>query len=331
VRGAAALATDVSFLRTARRTLLPLPLIDRPQPIEADVFGEFESRPIASLRGKRIGVVGAAGGSSCVALVGVARAFEEAGIEPAGISACGGSAVWGAMWAGGCDSQEMTALSLSWRPQDHLDIQWTGLPRFALSALRGFTGLAKHEALEQLFPRHVWRMTAGSTELPFHTAAYALDGGRLRWFGSAESPEVTVAEMVRIALARPTRADAVRVEGELFADGGVVDPFPAEPMVADGGFDHVFGLDVPVAAEGGSLAAAQREELVDRSRRRLGERLTVLQPAPGDDLSGPGFYDMFLDRRHWPDVMRSGYRAAADALAPFRRRSARAGRGGGAR
>ena len=45
-------------------------------------------------------------------------------------------------------------------------------------------------------------------------------------------------------MALPLFVEAVRVEGDLYVDGGVVDAFPAEPMIADGKFDRVFGLNV---------------------------------------------------------------------------------------
>ena len=96
-------------------------------------------------------LVASGGGGAGVALAGVKRAFEEAEIEPAEIIGCSGGAIWGAMWAAGMSSDEMAEFSLSWRPEDYLDIQWLGLPRFALSAMRGFTGLAKGEAIERLF------------------------------------------------------------------------------------------------------------------------------------------------------------------------------------
>jgi NTE family protein len=340
LRGAASLATDASFLRTARRQLLPLPLVDRPQRIDSSVFGQFDPRPIPALKGKRIGVVGSGGSGACVALVGVARAFEEAGIEPASISVCSGSSIWGAMWAAGLTSQEMVDFSLSWQPQDYLDIQWARLPRFALSALRGFTGLAKGEALEHLFDRRLWRMSAGETDIPLHTVVYNLDRGRVRYFGSDETPELTLGELVRIAVALPLFVEAVRVEGDLYVDGGVVDAFPAEPMIADGGFDRVFGLNVllPPGLEGEDikgwegrtggvldasrqLRLAQHLELARRSRRRLGESLTLIEPIPHQELHGFAFYDLFLDRRRWPDLMRRGYESTIEALAPFRRRA----------
>jgi predicted acylesterase/phospholipase RssA len=303
-------------LRTARRQLLPLPLVDRPQPVETALFGRMRRRPIAALRGKRIGLVGSAGGAEAVALVGVKRAFEEAGVEVEAISACSGSAIWAAMWAAGLDADEMVDYSLSWQPERHLGIQWIGVPRFALSALRGFTGLATGDALEQLFDRRVWHMSAGSAAIPLHTAVCHLQTRQVEWFGTSETPEVTLGELVRIASARPAAGEAVRVEGELYVDGGVVDAFPAEPMIVDGGFDRVFGLDVaPLGARN-----AARAELARRSRARLGESLTLIEPISGDKSHAFSFYDLFLDRRRWPDLMRRGYESTVAALAPFRRR-----------
>src|SRR6266480_3783751 len=202
VAGIRSVGGDVSFLLHAREALLPLPLVDRrTPPPAADVFPPLDPRPVPALEGKRIGVVGSGGSGACVALVGVARAFEEAGIKPAAISACSGSALWGAMWAAGLSAQEMAEFSLSWRPQDYLDIQWGRLPRFALSAMRGFTGLAKGEALERLFDRRLWHMSAGETDIPFHTTVYNLNRGRLEQFGSETTPDLTLGELVRIAVA----------------------------------------------------------------------------------------------------------------------------------
>jgi hypothetical protein len=61
-------------------------------------------------------------------------------------------------------------------------------------------------------------------------------------------------------------------------------------------------------------------ELARRSRRRLGKRLTLIEPVEPDEARGFAFYDVFLDRRRWPDLMRRGYDAAVEALAPFRAR-----------
>jgi NTE family protein len=254
------------------------------------------------------------------------------------------------MWAAGMKADEMAEFSLAWRPQDYLDIQWTRLPRFALSAMRGFTGLGKGEALERLFDRRLWHMSAGETDIPFHTTAYNIDRGRLEQFGSETTPDLTLGEIVRIAVALPVAVEAVRVEGDLYVDGGVIDAFPTEPLVDDGAFDHVFGLNVllPRGLQGDDtegadarrlslldlsrrIAAGGHVELARRNLRRLGDRVTLIEPLDPGESRGAAFYDLFLDRRRWPELMRRGYDAAVEALAPFRAQPRQARRAGTAR
>src|SRR3954447_25781093 len=292
-------ARDPGFLVNARRTLLPLPLVDRPPRPPGAVFPSTSTRPAVALRGKRVAVAGGAGGGRTVALIGVARAFEEARVEPALVSACSGSVLWAAMWAAGLSSREMADFSLSWRPQDYLGIQWARAPRAAIAAARGFTGIAKGRALESLFDRRLWHMTAGETEFPLRTLVYNVSRRRLETFGSEQTPDLRLGELARIAMAR--EGEAVRVEGNLYVDGGSIEPQPATRLMIDR-LDHVFALDVS-----------------GRSAVRGDVRLTPIEPF--DDLvsSGMDLYDLFIDRRKWPERMLSGYRSTRDALTPFTR------------
>ena len=132
--------------------------------------------------------------------------------------------------------------------------------------------------------------------------------------------------------------EAVRVEGDLYVDGGVIDAFPTEPLVEDGGFDRVFGLNVMLPGldadgAGGSvphqpsvldlsrrIAAGGHLELARRNLRRLGDRVTMIEPLDPDETRGAAFFDLFLDRRRWPALMRRGYDATVEALAEFRAR-----------
>ncbi len=333
-----ALVADAGFLRRARRALLPLPLVDRPEEIDASsVFPPFRSRPIPMLQGKRVVLVASGGGGGAVALVGVARALEEAGIEPAEIVGCSGGAIWGSMWAAGMSAQEMAEFSLSWRPEDYLDIQWLKLPRFALSALRGFTGLAKGEAVEQLFDRRVRGMACGETPIPIKTIVYNMDLGRVEYFGSRETPDITIGHLVRVAIALPLFIESVPVHGHLYVDGGIIEVWPIQPVLDEGGYDHVIGVNfmLPGGLEPkditgwkdrvGGLFEASRQlqqgyhlELARRARAQLGERLTMIDPVEDSELHGTSFYDLFLDRGHWPRLMRQGYDAASEALQAFR-------------
>ena len=336
LRQLAAVSSDVDFLRHARRLVLPLPLVDRDRPIDSCVFPPLRPRPAGVLEGKRVAVITSGGSGGCVALIGVARAFEEAGIRPALISCCSGSVIWGAMWAAGLSAQEMTDFSLSWRPEDYLDIQWARLPRFLLSALRDFTGLAKGEAIERLFDSQTWSRPAGELQIPLSTIVYNMDLGEVEYFGSARTPQLTVGQLVRIGIALPLFIEAVDVRGHLYVDGGIIDLFPAEPVIADPSIDHAFGVNVMlpkrfqaddvtgwethrmgVLQESRQLQQGYHLELARRSKRQLGERLTLIDPIDPKLLRGVSFYDLFIDRRRWPELIRQGYTATRRALDAF--------------
>jgi len=220
---------DLGFLLNARQALLPLPLVDRMPVPPADVLPPFEPRT-EKLPAR---IVAADGSAASVGLIGLARFYEEAGTRPERISACSASAWWAAMWAGGLEAREMADSALSWRPEPHLGVQWAGLPRFTLSALRGFGGLAKADALEALFDRRTWRMAAGSTDFPFHVLAYDLEAGDFELLGSETTPEVTLGELARVAAALPRRDEAVRIEGRFYADAAAAPGFALD-LLGDG-------------------------------------------------------------------------------------------------
>lgn len=337
----AELASDVGFLRRARRSLLPLPLIDRPVEIDAEeVLPPFERRAATGLEGERVAVVASGGGGAAVAMIGVARAFEEAGVVPDEIVGCSGGAIWGSMWAAGMTAEEMARFSLSWKPEDYLDIQWTGLPRFALSALRGFTGLAKGEAIEQLFDRRLVDMRCGETPIPITTIVYNMDLGTVEYFGTRRTPEITIGHLVRVAIALPLFIESVEVRGHLYVDGGIIENWPAGPAieaVEEDRINRVFGVNLMLPTDfeprdisgwpertGGILEASRQLQqgyhlqLARRARERLGGSLALIDPVADAEMRGVSFYDLFLDRANWPRLIRQGYDAASEVLDAFR-------------
>jgi NTE family protein len=329
---------DLDSIRTVRRAVLPLPVVDRPRSVETKIFPSFRSRPIPSLRGKRVGLLLSGGSGAAVAACGVARALEEAGVEPRAISFCSGSAMWGSMIAAGLTAQEMVDQSLNWQPEDYLDIQWTRIPRFVMAAMRGYTGLAKGEAIEKLFDRQLWNMSAGETSIPVYSQVYNVDHGRLETFGSKLTPHLTIGEIVRIATALPLLVEAVRVDGSLYVDGGVVDVFPAQPLIDHERLDVVIGVntilprgfdaeditgwsDRPMGfmAASRQISYAGHLELARRSARRLGKKLALIDPVDYTEVHGWRFYDLFIDRRKWPRLILQGYRHATEVLDRYRR------------
>jgi NTE family protein len=336
---------DPGFLLRARRALLPLPVLDRPPHPPADVLPPLRRRPIASLQARRVALIAGGGAGACVSLIGVRRAFEEAGVEPELITSCSGGTIWGSMWAAGLTAQEMTDFSLSWRLEDYLDMQWAKLPRYALAALRGFTGVAKGAAIETTFQERFGALSAGEFAVPLSAIVFDMDRGMVDYFGTRTKPELTIGRLVRIAIALPAFIEAVEVDGHLYVDGGIIDLLPTQPILDDGAFDRVFAINFMLPPQlqpqditgwqthrmGVLQASRQAEqgfhlEFARRSREALGDALTVIDAADHRLLRGPAFYDLFIDRSRWPDLIRGGYERAVAALAPFRARKRRAAR-----
>ncbi len=338
---------DPSFVLRARRALFPLPLVDRPPQPDPDVFPPLRKRPVKGLEGARIALIAGGGAGACVSLIGVKRAFEEAGIEPALITGCSGGTMWGSMWAAGMSAQEMADFSLSWHLEDYLDIQWSKAPRYALAALKGFTGLAKGEAIERTFNERFGSVRAGDLPIPIESIVYDMDRGGVDYFGTATTPDLTVGRLVRIAIALPVFIESVEVNGHLYVDGGIIELLPAEPILHDGSFDHVFAAnfmlppqlrpdditgwqDTPMGILRASRQAEQgvQLEFASRLRAELGDRLTIIDAADHRLLRGPAFYDLFIDRSRWPELIGEGYARATRALDRLRRPSRAKARSG---
>ena len=165
-----------------------------------------------------------------------------------------------------------------------------------------------------------------------------MDRGGVDYFGSESTPELTIGRLVRIAIALPVFIESVEVDGHLYVDGGIIDLLPAEPILEDGGFDHVFGVNfmLPPQLEpeditgwkdtrhGRARRPAARPSRASSSssrtapRRALGDRLTVIDAADHRLLRGPAFYDLFIDRSRWPELIRAGYERTTRALDTLR-------------
>ena len=134
--------------------------------------------------------------------------------------------------------------------------------------------------------------------------------------------------------------ESVEVNGHLYVDGGIIDLLPAEPVLREGGFDHVFMANfmLPPQLEApditgwqdhrmGILQASRQAEqgfqleLARRTRETLGDTVTVIDAADYRLLRGPDFYDLFIDRSRWPELIRAGYERTWERLAKFKGRS----------
>jgi NTE family protein len=250
--------------------------------------------------------------------------------------------LFSSLWAAGLSAQEMADFVLSWEPERYLDPQWLRLPRFVLTALRGFSGVMKGEAVERLFNERFGRLAVGELPIPLVTIVYNADLGLIEYFGTHATPEVPIGRLMRITIALPPFIEAVEVRGHLYIDGGVVELLPTEPVLEHGPFDHVFAINVMlperltpdditgwhtkpmgIVRATRELQQAYHVEFARRAKRELGTTLTIIDAANPGLCRGSWLMDLFIDRSRWPELIRTGYERTTTALERMRRRPQR--------
>ncbi|RPH70225.1 MAG: serine protease [Myxococcaceae bacterium] len=329
---------DRDFLGVLRRTLLPLPT-DREPELDPDPFPPFEPGPYPALRGRKVAVVVSGGSGATSAAVGVQRAFEEAGVEPAALSAASGAVLFTLPWACGLDSATIARFWLGLRREDYVDLDWGALLRSARRGMGGWAGLVRGDALERSLRLLVGDRRLGETRIPFSMPAWNIDRNRVEILGTLTTPDLPVAVAVRTAIAIPIFVEPVQIGPHVYGDGGIIDIFPVRPVL-EVRPDLVLGLNcyLPEGFEGEDVTGwRQRSFAILRASGQLrwsgmvalareqallaGDRLTLLHPVPYEAVRGGKFYETFVDRRRWPGFMNAGREATREylsGLAPLR-------------
>ena len=113
----------LGLINDARRALITLPFH---QPREPDLHPFPSRQPLlsADLKERRLALLATGGSGALASVVGAARALEEAGVRPAVISLCSGSALFGFPIAAGIPADEVAAFTLSLRPDEYVDVDW---------------------------------------------------------------------------------------------------------------------------------------------------------------------------------------------------------------
>jgi NTE family protein len=329
---------DARFVADARRALLPLPFEGASVP-DGHPFPVFRAQPLAQLRGRRLAFVSTGGSGALAAVVGCARAWEEAGVTPVLMSLCSGSALFGFPIAAGLSSEEVAEFSLSLRPEDTMDTDWAGIARIAVGG-RGFTGLLRGEVLEQTYRRLLGDMRLGDLRIPCYAPIWNVETDSLEYMGPQTYPDLPVAAAIRTAVALPLFYQPARMDGSSWADGGIVDIFPVRPVLDlaeppdlalavncfyPPGFagEEVWGWERRMASivhAAAQVRYAQQIEMARVNLRLLQERCEVLmtEPVPYAAVRGAGFYRQYFDHSEWPDFMRRGRDTARRALRSWR-------------
>jgi NTE family protein len=191
----------------------------------AGMEGRIAPRP-------RIGVALSAGGARGLAHVGVIQVLEENAIPVDVISGTSMGAYVGALWAFGCDGAELEALAAEIRSTRHL----FGLVDLALPCTRG---LVRGVKVRQRLERTIGPATFEDLPVEFLAVAGNVRTLRRRVFQSGP-----VAEAVHASFAIPGICVPVEIGGEMYVDGGVVEPVPVPVLHQHSHADRVIAVSV---------------------------------------------------------------------------------------
>lgn len=257
----------------------------------------------------RVGLALSGGIAKVVAHVGILQAFEEAGVPIHAIAATSGGSIIGAFYAAGWKPAEMAdaASALSWKRLTRVTI-----PRM---------GLLSNEKLEHYVRDKLGDPRFEDLRIPFAVVAANLSTGRKAVFRTGR-----IAPPIRASCSIPQLFAPVLINGDLIADGGLVEYLPIETL-------DELGCDVKIGINLGTIRnwhAKEPKNLFEVALRVVGfvsQRNAILSEILADhiirpDLSEFGPYD--LDRSD--EMIRVGYecgrRAAPEILALLRRREA---------
>jgi len=339
---------DARFVEQVRRALFPFP--GEKWPVHrGPVFTPSGRRRRHRWAGKRVAVAASGGSGAAAAVVGVVQALGEAGVEPALLSLCSGSAFFGLAIAAGRSPEHVARFIAMLTPPDYLDFNWRDIAGFAAHAGRGFGGLVRGERVEEVFRPFVGDMTLAELRIPAYFPAWNVEENRLDFVGPRTHPDLPLVRAIRTAIAIPLFIDPVPFEGHNWCDGGIVDILPVAPIldmrerydvvvVVNSFYPREFAgesergwrnkdwsiLHIANQVKTNQHVQLAREHL-ERLRREVPE-VVVLDPVPYSRVRGARFYSEFIDPRRWPRNMRDGRSAMVTALeaAPIHRLAATA-------
>lgn len=249
----------------------------------------------------RVGVALSGGIAKVVAHVGILRAFDEAGVPVDAIAACSGGSIIGAFYAAGWTPERMAEVAR--------ELSWKKLTRVTLPRM----GLLSNERMETFVTDRLGDIRFEDLRIPFAVVAANLTTGKKAVYRSGR-----IGPPIRASCSIPQLFAPVELDGQLIADGGLVEYLPVETL------DEI-GCELKVGVNLGGIrnwhakdpknlfeVALRVVGFVSQRNARLSETHAhyVLRP----DLSGFGPYD--LDRSE--ELIRVGYecgkRAAPDIL-----------------
>jgi NTE family protein len=206
--------------------------------------------------GRLLGLALSSGAAKGFAHIGVIQVLEENGIEVDVVAGASMGAYVGSIWAYGCDGPELERIARE------MENRWALLslidpvfpPRQGF--LRGY-------AVKKRLMRSIGRVHFSELVRPLRVVAANLATLERVVFSSGE-----VAEAVHASVAVPGICVPIRIGGETYIDGGIVDPLPVD-VLHEMGVSRVIAVDVIPTPDRIRMGLELERDLAQRADNRL--------------------------------------------------------------
>jgi len=215
------------------------PPLSAPAPVGGWADKHFNSdirRLAREISRRRIGLALSSGGARSLAHIGIIQVLEEHGIEIDVIAGCSMGAYIGSVWAYGLDGIEMERLARE------VENRW-GLLQLVDPFILPRQGFLRGEKVKRRLKNSIGDVHFSELLRPLRIVATNLNTLERTVFSSGE-----VATAVHASSAIPGACAPVKIEDELFIDGGIADPLPVD-VLEEMGIERIIAVNtIPTAA-----------------------------------------------------------------------------------
>ncbi|MFO8087986.1 MAG: patatin-like phospholipase family protein [Bacteroidales bacterium] len=182
-------------------------------------------------KNKSFGVVLSGGGARGFAHLGVLQALEEMDVRPDMISGASAGAIAAALYADGYSPREVVKILMQ---QSFLRYTEFSIPKDG--------GILKLSGIKSLLKKKLRSKNIEDLNIPVYICATNMNKGKCVYFSSGSLIDKVIA-----SASIPILFQMVEIDGNLFADGGVINNLPVEPI--KGKVDVILGVNVTSPSE----------------------------------------------------------------------------------
>jgi NTE family protein len=203
----------------------------------------------------RVGLALSSGGARSLAHIGIIQVLEENGIEVDVIAGCSMGAYVGSVWAFGSDGIEMERLARE------VERRW-GVLQLIDPFILPRQGFLRGEKVKRRLKSSIGDVHFSELVRPLRIVATNLNTLERTVFSSGE-----VATAVHASSAIPGACAPVKIDGDLYIDGGISDPLPVD-VLEEMGIERIIAVNtIPTAAYLRTRFEMDREQAVRRGKQ----------------------------------------------------------------